>query len=165
MAYENTDFNWKFTVPQAGEVDSSESMTRMLGEIDAALLTPDERDQLTDQGQGNAEGSTRDDYLSELAGHDVFTTDLHYHSSSIPVQNAQSAQEAGHAALADDAKTAQKLSPGASINGHLFTGASDVTINASDIPGVNKVYWGAVEPSQYTGFGPLTPGDLYIRVV
>ena len=165
MAYKDASFNWKFTVPQAGEVDSSEGMTRMLGEIDAALLTPDERDQLTDQGQGNAEGSTRDDYLSELAGHDVYVTGLHVHSSSIPVQHAQSAQEAEHATEADSAKVAQRLQPGASINGHLFTGASDVTISASDIPGVNKVYWGTVEPSQYTGFGPLTPGDLYIRVV
>ena len=167
MAYES-ETNWGFTVPQAGEADSSEAFLRHVSEVDAAILTPAERAQLTSGGQQSAvagDSYVRDEYLSGVEGHDVFVTSLHVHPVPERVPYADVAGSVGTSGSADKANSASRLSPGAKINGHLFTGASDVTINASDIPGINRVYWGKVEPSQYTGFGDLTPGDIYIKVM
>lgn len=167
MAYESGT-NWGFTVPQAGETDSSEAFLLHVSEVDEAILTPAERAQLTSRGQqSDVAGSSyvRDEYQSELAGGDVFVTSLHAHPTPERVPYADVAGSANATGTADKANSASKLEPGANINGHLFTGESDVTISASDIPGINRVYWGKVEPSQYTGFGDLTPGDIYIKVM
>ena len=50
MAYKIESTAWKFTAPQRGEVDSAESATEMLAEIDAALLDPGKKGQLTSVG-------------------------------------------------------------------------------------------------------------------
>lgn len=168
MAYKDEATDWKFTIPQEGEVDSSENYRRQMHEIDDALLDPDQKEQLTYRGEQAADVTDPtyviDEYKTSKAGHPVYATSLHEHPTpkSVPyADEAGYAKEADHALKADEAA---KLNPGGSINDKLFTGTEAIVIGPDDIPGLNRVYWGTVEPKDFGGFrATLTPGDLYVR--
>ena len=166
MAYKLESTNWKFTVPQEGEVDSAENKTKTLEEIDQALITPIYRSLLESGGQ-KVEGAPEalcyyDDYKG------CYVTTLHEHPIPPHVPEADHATEADHAKDADDALRAQKLNPGRKINTHLFDGTKDITVGEDpameDVPGARRQFYGTVEPSAYKGFPTtLRDGDFYCK--
>lgn len=170
MAYKIADTSWKFTTPQEGEVDSAEKVAEMLTEIDAALLDPGKKAQLTSQG---ADQSTVTDQSSEFYDPSFvydsykgkYVTSLHEHPTPESVPNADHAEEADHAAEADRADSAGALSPGGTINGHTFTGVEDVVVKNDDIPDSVRVFYGTQDPSDFGGFpSVLRNGDLYVKI-
>lgn len=117
VAYIDVNTLWRFTVPQAGEVDSAESVERMMVEIDDALIGPMAKAELTANGAAlNAndytDGSTskystsKDSYWSAQEGRNIYVTRRHYHPTPNRVPNADNATNASHAANADHASNA-----------------------------------------------------------
>lgn len=160
--------NWKFTAPQEGELDSAENKANTLQEIDDAIITPDEKAQLTGRGKPSdvIEDQTYqiDDYLSEKRGKDTWVTQQHFHPTPDSVPEADHAKDADHATEADSSKEAAKLNPGAKINNHLFDGTKDIEIKINDIPDANRVFYGTQEPAQFKGFPKeLRDGDIYVK--
>lgn len=184
MSYRDENTKWRFTVPQAGEVDSAETVTSMLEEVDAALLGPMRKAELISHGAAinptpfpdggdSTYSSSRDDYWTEQEGFDVYVTRSHYHptQSKVPyAENAGHADEADHAQLAD---AASKLSPGILLNGKLLTGEGAsagepqvANIMLDDIPNATRVFWGTLEPSENPSLPTeLRRGDIYIKVL
>ena len=166
--YKMDDTKWQFTSPVEGEVDSVEKKQQTLKEIDAALITPDNRKILESGGKSVIDSSgglltVEDSYLKSQGVEDCFVTEIHKHPTP------QSVPQADHATEADHAERAIKLTPGANINGHFFDGTSDVTIGGNfemdDVPGARRQFWGKSEPSQYGGFPKdLRDGDIYVMV-
>ena len=114
MAYRDINTLWRFTVPQAGEVDSAESVESMMVEIDNALISPMGKAELTSNGNqltpsGYTDGSTSkystviDEYWSEQEGRDIYVTRRHYHPTQTRVPHADHADDADHADEADHA--------------------------------------------------------------
>ena len=149
--------NWGFTVPEAGEVDSVQNYANIIEEIDNALISPNNKLQLESEGVDQG-GTTYDSYSQK------YVTTLHYHPTPTSVPEADHATSADYATTAGSATTATKLDPGANINGHLFTGESDITIQTNDIPDAHRVFYGTVAPEDFLGFpNVLRNGDLYVR--
>lgn len=168
MSYKLETTNWKFTVPQAGEVDSVENFAKNIQEIDDALIDPGVKAQLMSRGEAQPivgqDGEFRDDtfHYDEYTG--KFVTETHAHPTPDSVPNADHADEADHAFEADHAKIASRLEPGAHINGYLFDGTQDITLKTDDIPDANRVFYGTVKPAQFGGFPKvLRNGDLYVE--
>lgn len=169
MAYKMSDTNWKFTAPQAGEVDSAENKAATLKEIDEAIISPDERAQLTGKGEQSSKITDQtyklDSYLTKQRNKNTYVTEKHFHPTPTSVPKADKATEADHAKKADSATSASKLNPGKKINGHLFDGTKDITIKRDDIPDVNRVFYGTADPSKYSGFPKtLRNGDIYVKI-
>lgn len=175
--YMSNKTSWRFTVPQAGEVDSAESVENRMVEIDKALIGPMNKAELVSNGrqlipQSYVDGDKSfysdvpDDYWSEIEGRPIYTTTSHYHPMPSIVRNSNNAENAGYAARAGNANTANSLTPGFTLNGHVVTGANNqvVTIKHDDIPDSPRVFWGANEPSS-TSFPTLRRGDIYVRVL
>lgn len=169
MAYKIESTAWKFTAPQQGEVDSAESVTEMLTEIDAALLDPGKKGQLTSVG---AEVSIVTDKSSEFydptfvydAYKEKWVTSLHEHPTPKSVPKADHADEADHAKEADHADVASSLSPGGTINTHRFTGVENVMVMTDDIPDATRTFYGTQDPADYGGFPTkLRNGDIYVK--
>ena len=176
MAFKDQETNWRFTIPQEGEVDSCEAFRRHIHEIDNAILSPAQKEQLTSRGADaiheDGDGFERDEFLSGLEGRDVWVTDLHRHPSPEFVPQAKYAEEAGRASQADEAARAERLSPGFSINGHHTDGnpdtlaGGDVTIRLQDIPDAPRVFYGTAQnPNGATNLPTeLRDGDIYFCV-
>lgn len=153
----NTNSGWVFPIPEAGEVDSVERYTNIMAAIDDAILSANHKAQLESHGLQQ----TGMEYDSRA---EKYVTTLHYHPTPNSVPNADHATDADHATNADHATTASKLNPGANINGHLFTGESDITVDIGDIPHGSRIYYGTVAPESFGGFDPnLRNGDVYVR--
>lgn len=175
MAYKDDGTRWKFTVPQEGEVDSAEKFRSHVREIDAAIMSPDEKAQLT--SRGNQQGATvsdktfvRDEFYSKSEGKDVYVTALHRHPAPSLVPKASESDHAKSADTADSAKVAERLSPGFSINGHRTDGNSDsqgggdVNISIADIPDAPQVFYGTVTPDRFGGFpAQIRDGSIYVQ--
>lgn len=170
MAYRIESTAWKFTTPQQGEVDSAQSVTEMLEEVDAALLDPGKKGQLTSSG---SEMSIVTDTSSEFydpgfvydAYQGKWVTSLHNHPTPKSVPQADHADEADHAKEADHADVASSLSPGGTINSHKFTGVERVVVKTNDIPDATRTFYGTQDPSNYGGFpSKLRNGDIYVKV-
>jgi len=169
MAYTDSNTKWSFSVPQAGETDDVEDYTKHIEAIDAALVTPDNKAQLLGRGASSATVTdttyVKDNYQTELAGEDVYVTNLHKHPTPTRVPLADDATEAEHAKKATEADEADKLTTAHTINGLAFNGTADITIEPDDIPLLNRVYWGTVKPASYGGFrSNLHAGDLYVEI-
>lgn len=148
--------NWNLPVPESGEVDSVQRYNSFALAVDSALISENNKLQLESAGQ-NQGGTTYDSYSEK------YVTNLHYHPTPTSVPNADHADSADYATEAGSATTASKLDPGANINGHLFTGESDITIQTNDIPDAHRVFWGTTTPDNYGGFpAVLRNGDLYV---
>lgn len=150
---------YSVTIRDEGQIDSVQSVKTMLDGIGDALFLKQDRDALVSRGE-NVGNVTLDEYQNK------YVTDTHYHPTPESVPYADEAGHAATATRADSAAAADKLVPGAHINGHLFTGeeGGDITLTAHDIERVPRVYWGSVEPNQYTGFSDLQNGDLYVKI-
>lgn len=167
MSYKDSNTNWKFTVPQEGEVDMAQTVRESLEEVDTALLTPDNKAQLNIKGTSSSTITdttyVKDTYQTALAGKDVYTTSLHYHPTPKRVPLADLATEADHAKNADLATKAQALTPGGVINGYTFTGVETIQIGIDDIKDAPRTYCGTVEPAQYPGFpDTIVENSLYV---
>ena len=183
MAYQDENTRWRFTVPQAGEVDSAESVEKRMVEIDTAILGPMEKAELVSNGDeldpseygdgDTSQYSTEpDEYWTDQEGRDIYVTRRHFHPTQ---QRVPYADEAGHAAEADHAENADwagYLKPGFNLNGYLITGKSSDgttppshTLKLNDIPDAGRVFWGKQEPSKVTSFPALRKGDLYVMVL
>lgn len=168
MSYKLESTNWKFTVPQAGEVDSVETVAAMMGEIDNAILDPGEKAQITSRGEAQDLVSESGGFPDDSFVFDEYTqkwvTQMHSHPTPPSVPSADHADNADHADEADHADRASRLDPGASINGHHFDGTEDITLKISDIPDSSRVFYGTVKPDKYGGFPKqLRNGDLYVE--
>lgn len=148
---------YDITIKEEGQVDSIQSVKTMLDGIGDALILKRDKAELISRG-AQAGNNTYDNYQG------AYVTSLHSHPTPESVPYADEAGHAATATRADSAAEADKLAPGCKINGHDFTGAEDIVITAHDIERVPKVYWGTVEPSQYSGFVDLQNGDLYVKV-
>ena len=163
VAYKDADTRWGFTVPQEGEADSAEAYRRHVLEVDAALMSPSEKAQLTSGGRASdaaGDGYAVDEYLSSREGADVWVTSLHRHAAPKSVPHADSADSA---TSADSAKSAGRLSPGFSINGAHTDGTGAVEITADDVDGCPRVFWGTSSDPSSVVKAPRR-GDLYVRV-
>lgn len=187
MSYIDEGTLWRFTVPQAGEVDSAESVDLMVRAVDSALISPMAKAELVSGGASidaaeYIDGDTStystqpDAYWSEQEGGDVYVTRRHFHPTPNRVPNADYANEAGHAESATSADWAGRLNPGFTLNGILITGESGdgVTppshvLHHDDIPDAPRVFWGSGEPVPGGGMVParseLRRGDIYIKVI
>lgn len=121
MAYQDANTLWRFTVPQAGEVDSTQAVTEMLEEVDDALISPMAKAELTSNGaalnpSNYTDGSTSkyssvvDGYWSSQEGRNIYVTRRHYHPTPDRVPNADSADSATRADSADYATNAYHAS-------------------------------------------------------
>lgn len=166
---------YNITIREEGQVDSIQSVKTMLDGLGGALIPKGDKDALISAGTNSGNVELDPNYPSPSAAEQVeygenpsrkYVTTAHYHPTSMWVKNAVHASGATTAGRADVATSADKLAPGANINGHLFTGEAghDITITAHDIERVPKVYWGTTEPNQYTGFSDLRNGDLYVKI-
>ena len=184
MSYRDENTNWRFTVPQAGEVDSAETVTSMLEEVDDALLGPMRKAELISHGSAlnpasytdgadSTYSTAKDNYWTEQEGFNVYVTRAHYHPTQTKVPYAE---EAGHAEESDHAlrsDVASKLSPGILLNGKLLTGEGAsagepqvANILLNDIPNAPRVFWGTPEPSENPSLpAVLRRGDIYVKVL
>lgn len=169
MAYKIESTSWKFTTPQQGEVDSAESVTEMLEEIDSALLDPGKKGQLISVGADvSIVTSESSEFYDPSFVYDAYkgkwVTSLHEHPTPKSVPQADHADEADHAKKADHADVASSLSPGGTINGHSFTGVEDVVVMTDDIPDATRTFYGTQDPASYGGFPTkLRNGDIYVK--
>lgn len=183
MPYIDENTNWRFTVPQAGEVDSAESVTDMLEEVDDALIGPMRKAELLSSGAAlnpasyvdgadSTYSTSADAYWSEQMGRSVYTTQSHFHPTQTKVPFAVESSHATNADSATTAGTASKLSPGINLNGKLLTGEGpnastpqSVNLVLNDIPDAPRVFWGTSEPSEVTSFTSLRRGDIYVKIL
>ena len=177
MAYLSERTRWRFTVPQAGEVDSAESVEERMVEIDGALIGPMAKAELLSNGNkltpaAYADGDTSkysdspDSYWSTIEGRPIYTTKTHYHPIPSVVLRSNQSESASYAESAAKADVAGRLYPGISLNGKTLTGAGgqSVTLEINDIPDANRVFWGASQPSQMA-LPELRRGDIYIQTL
>lgn len=169
MAYIDSNTNWSFNIPQAGETDSVQAFKAHMEAIDAALLTPDNKAQLTGRGASDSTITDAtyvlDAYQTSLAGENVYVTKLHAHPTPTRVPLADLATNATHATNADNATQATKLSTTHTINGHSFNGTQNVDVEPDDITKLNRVYYGTTTPANFGGFRTnLHAGDLYVQI-
>ena len=166
---------YAITLRDEGQIDSVQSVKTMLDDIVEALFLKRDKQALESAGANSGNVSLDPNYPSPSADEQTaygenpsrkYVTTLHYHPTPVWVNNAVHASGATLADRAESAAAADKLEPGANINGHLFTGEDghDITLTAHDIDRVPKVYWGTVDPGEYTGFSDLRDGDLYVKV-
>ena len=183
MAYQDTNTVWRFTVPQAGEVDSAESVENRMVEIDQALIGPMNKAELIGNGAeldpaDYTDGETSkystefDPYWTEMEGRDIYVTRTHYHPTQEKVPYAEEAGHAAEATHAEYADEAKWLKPGFNLNGHVITGKSadgetppEHTLVINDIPDAGRVFWGSQEPQNVTSFPALRRGDIYVKVL
>lgn len=170
MAYKIESTAWRFTTPQNGEVDSAENVTKMLKEIDDAVLDPGKKAQLTSVGAtvGIVTDKSSEFYDPSFvrdAYKDKWVTALHEHPTPRSVPQADHADEADHAKEADYAKKASVIDPGGTINMHRFTGVEDVVVRTDDIPDATRTFYGTQKPADYGGFPrKLRNGDIYVQI-
>lgn len=174
--YRSENMNWRFTVPQAGEVDSVERVESMLSEIDDALIGPMKKAELTSNGNwinpdaytdgdSSSYSTVPDEYWSAIEGRSIYTTKSHYHPIPTIVVKSESSNTSSFANVSDTALSAAKLNPGIKLNGKTLTGeiGQQVTLTANDIPDVPRVFWGPNPPSSASVASPRR-GDIYVQV-
>ena len=175
--YMSEKTKWRFTVPQAGEVDSAESVEARMVDIDRARIGPMNKAELLSNGkkllpQSFVDGDSSfysdepDQYWSSIEGRPIYTTRSHYHPMPTMVLRSNTADTSSYADAAERADRAGYLDPGFTINGKLVTGrnSQSVTIRQSDIPDANRVFWGTSDPSSATISSPRQ-GDIYVKVI
>ena len=183
MAYIDENTRWRFTVPQAGEVDSAESVERMLVEIDDALIGPMGRAELVDCGgplnpSDYVDGDTSeysdepDAYWSAQEGRPVYVTKRHFHPAQGSVAYADESGSSNESKYAERAEYAGYLVPGFRLNGKHITGKQgddgsmqSTVIEIADIPDAPRVYWGASEPNDADIELPRRRGDIYVKIM
>jgi len=118
MSYIDENTRWRFRVPQAGEVDSAESVERRMVEIDQSLIGPMNKAELLSNGvnldassyvdsETSQYSTSADAYWTRQEGRSIYVTRTHYHPTPDRVPNADHADEATHALRADDALRAE----------------------------------------------------------
>ena len=177
MAYIDENTRWRFTAPQAGEVDSAQSVAERLEEVDKALIGPMNRAELLSggaklnpatfvDGDSSKYSDAPDEYWSTIEGRPVYTTKTHFHPMPTMVMRSNTADSASYAEGAEHADEAAKLSPGFKLNGKTVTGegGQEVVLGVDDISDAPRVFWGTSAPSSPPVQSPRK-GDIYVQVL
>ena len=177
MTYMSDKTRWRFKVPQAGEVDSAETVEERMIEIDKALIGPMAKAELLSNGKKLNPNSfidgyeskyseLPDEYWSTIEGRPIYTTKTHYHPIPSVVMKSNTATNASYAESARKADVAAALRPGITLNGIRLTGESgqSATLHIDDIPDAPRVFFGTGNPSNGAVPSPRR-GDIYVQVL
>ena len=177
MSYMSNKTRWRFEVPQAGEVDSAESVEERMIEIDKALIGPMAKAELTSNGKKLNPNSfvdgdeskysdEPDSYWSTIEGRPIYTTKTHFHPLPSVVMRSNQAANATYADSAKRADVAGSIRPGITLNGLKLTGenAQSATLLIDDIPDASRVFFGTGKPSSIAMASPRR-GDIYVQIL